>query len=180
MMEDEPREPPRQVWHFGLLVLVGLMIMASLALSKRPPILASFNNVAPAGRPPAGTVPPIGEDWSAVIHRSDWTPMAAKLLRRLGEGEGVRLGWVVREWSFLGLPLLAFRQGELAAFETDSYGYRLAGLTVEQQAAVERAGTPWFPWWRFAWGWLAVAAVAGFGWAELRWQARRREALGLI
>ena len=179
-MTGEMVEPPRQVAHFVLLVFVGFLTVASLMLSTRGPTLASLNNVAPAGAAPAGVVPPIGDDWSAVVHRSDWNPAAATALGRTGLGEGVRLGWVVRQWSFLGLPLFAFRQGELAAFETDAYGYRLVGLTPEQLAAVDRAGTPWFPWWRFAWGWLAVAAVAGFAWAELRWQARRRAILGLI
>ena len=173
-------EPPRQVWHFALLVLVGLTVVASLALSGRSPLLSSFNNVAPAGAPPAGVVPPIGEDWGTFIHRSDYRPAAAKLLGRMGEGQGVRLGWVVRQWSFLGLPLVGYRQGELAAFEENSGGYKLVGLTDEQRAAIDRAGAPWFPWWRVGWGWLAVAAVAGFAGAELRWQARRRAALGLI
>ena len=179
-VDDQAREPTRDVWHFGLLALVGFMIVASLVLSTRSPILASYNNVAVAGRPPAGVVPPIGQDWMTTIHRSDWRPKVALALGRTGKGEGVRLGWIVRQWSFLGLPLAGFRMSTLTAFETDEYGYRVIGLTVDQYAAIDREGTPWFPWWQVGWGWLAIAAVAGFAWAELRWQARRRAALGLI
>ncbi|WP_419809175.1 hypothetical protein [Sphingomonas sp.] len=179
--EHEPREPVRQVWHFALLALVGFMVIACLALSGRAPLLTSFNNVAPAGPVPAGIVPDYGDDWSVIIHRSDWNARAATLLGRTGEGNPLRMGWVVREWSFLGLPLFATRQGDLAVFKEDSYGYRLAGLTEDQRAAIERRGGPgWFPFWRHCWGWIAVAAVAVFAWAELRWQARRRAVLGIM
>ena len=114
-VDDQAREPTRDVWHFGLLALVGFMIVASLVLSTRSPILASYNNVAVAGRPPAGVVPPIGQDWMTTIHRSDWRPKVALALGRTGKGEGVRLGWIVRQWSFLGLPLAGFARPSTGA-----------------------------------------------------------------
>ena len=179
-MTGEGREPPRQVWHFGLLLAVMFVLLVSHLVSARPMMIASFNNVAPAGDlPPAVT--DVMDDWSAVIHRSDWKAPIARALGHAANDRRVRLGWVVREWSFMTLPLFAWRQSDLAAFREDLYGYRLLGLTDGQLGAIERSiGRPWFPWWRFAWGWLVIAALAAFIWAELRWQARRRALLGLI
>lgn len=176
---DEPREPPRAVAHFFFLVLVGFMVIGSLALSARPPILASFLNVAPGRAAPAGVADPV--DWSLTIHRSDWRPGVARLLGRIRTAPAPRLGWVVREWSFLGLPLFAIRQSDVSVYREDEVGYRLAGLTDAERQAVERAGgAGLFPFWRYVWGWIAVAAVALFAWAELRWQAWRRAILGIL
>jgi hypothetical protein len=180
-LSEELPEPPRQVAHFALLILVGFTIAGSVILSGRAVTLASFNNVAPGGPAPRALTPVSSDDWTVIIHRSDWKPPIAKLLGRDGAGQPPRLGWIVREWSFLSLPLVAYRQSDLAVFREDGYGYRLSGLMPDQIAAMKRSGQPpWFPWWRYTWGWLAVAAVAGFAWAELRWQAKRRQMLGLI
>lgn len=181
-MTQERDEPPRAVAHFGLLILVGFMVVASLLVSTRAPTLASFNNVAIAGPVPAGVkLTDYGDDWSVLIHRSDWRAPVAALLGHTTRGRPPRLGWVVREWSFLGLPLFATRQGDLAAVKEDEYGYRLVGLTNEEQAAVAAKGGPGlYPFWRYSWGLLAIAAVAAWVWLEFRWQARRRAALGLI
>lgn len=179
-MTGERPEPPRQVWHFPLLIALAFVILVSHLVSDRPMMIASFNNVAPVGDlPPAVT--DVIDDWSITIHRSDWNGPVALALGRTGDGRRVRLGWVVREWSLMTLPLFAYRQSDLAAFREDMYGYRLLGLTPGQLRVVATAtGTPWFPWWRFAWGWLAVTALGLFVWAELRWQARRRALLELI
>ena len=178
---SDTAEPPRQVWHFLLLVPVAFALLASALLSGRPVLLASFNNVALAGPAPAAVVPDFGSDWSAIVHRSDWRAPIAQALGHPDLRRPPRLGWPVRQWSFLSLPLGAYRQGPLLAAKEDGYGYRLYGLTDEQIGAIDRAGaTPWYPWWRYGWGWLVIACVAAFAWAELRWQARRREMLGLI
>ncbi len=180
MTEIEPREPPRQVWHFFLLAAAVIVITASHLVSARPLMISSFNNVAPAGDLPA-TVTDVPDDWSALIQRRVWKPPFAAMLGHHADARRIRLGWVVRGWSFMTLPLFARRQSDLAAFRETPYGYALFGLSTEQLRQVDAAGaTPWFPWWRFTWGWLVLAAVAGFGWAELRWQARRRAMLGLI
>lgn len=157
------------------------MVIGSLVLSSRPPTLASFNNVAAAGPLPPGFVSAYGDDWSLAIHRSDWKPDIAAMLGLPGKARTPHLGWVVREWSFLGLPLFAYRQSDLAVVREDEYGFRLAGLTDDEAHAIARAGSVrWFPFWRYSWGLLAAAFVAVWIWLELRWQARRRAILGLI
>lgn len=174
--DDDEREPPRQVWHFALIVLFGFAVIGSELLARRPLLYGAFNNVAPAGVAPATMRP---DDWSLTIHRSDWAPPIAMLPGHARADRPARLGWVVREWSLLSLPIAGWRQSNLAVFTEDGYGYRMAGLTPEQLRKAE-GGVGWFPWWRHLWGWLPFAALAGFVWAELRWQARRRELLGII
>lgn len=134
-------EPPRAVAHVAWLVLGGFMVVASLLLSERAPTLARFN-VAPGGPVPAGVPHVFGNDWSLVIHRSDWRPAIAKALGRTDEEQPLRLGWVVREWSFLGLPLFAYRPSGLAAYRTDRYGYRVSALIVDEVAAIRARGGP--------------------------------------
>lgn len=180
----EGREPTRQVWHFGLLVAFVFALIASHLLARRPLMVASFNNVAPAGALPASVRADLAawqlSDWSIVIHRSDWTPPVARLLGHTRAGPP-RLGWVVHQWSVLTLPVVGWRQSDLAVVLEDDYGYRLSALTPEQRAAVDKAGAVgWFPWWRVGWGWLPIALFAGFAWGELRWQARRRALLGVM
>lgn len=178
MSEDEGREPPRQVWHFALIVVAAFALLASAFLGSRPLLYGMTNNVAPAGTAPAGLWP---DDWSVTIARRDWNAPASALLGHGRPGRPARLGWVVREATLLSLPLGAWRQSDVAVFTEDAYGYRLAGLTPEQLADLDRRGAVgWFQWWRFVWGWLPLAAFAGFVWAELGWQARRRALLGLM
>lgn len=184
MIEEEPREPVRQVWHFGLLALVGLMVMASLALSARPPTLASMYNVVVRG-PLPDTGMAQYRVYNAWIPKTDWRPEIAARLGRTGAGAPPRLGYLVRQWTFLGLPLVAFRQGDFIAVREDARQYSLGGLYDEEDQALARqpGGKPGFglfPFWRFCWGWLAVAAVGVFAWAELNWQARRRALLGIM
>ena len=177
---DENAEPRRQVWHFALLVAFVWIVFASELLARRPVLYGLFNNVAPAGPAPRGVAPLFEEDWSAIVHRSDWSPPVARLLGH-DRRRAARLGWVVREASVLSLPLAGWRPGDQPALVVeDSYGYRLTGLTPEQLRAVTTRGLPPFPWWRCVWGWLPLAAFAGFAAAELRWQARRRELMGVI
>lgn len=177
-MIDDTAEPPRQVWHFALVVMFGFALVVSQFAGQRPLFYGMFNNVAPAGEAPAAMRP---DDWSLTIRRSDWSPALAALIGYTRPERPARLGWVVREGSLLSFPLFAWRQSELTVYTEDGYGYRMAGLTTEQRAAVERAGAVgWFPWWRHVWGWLPLAALAGFIWAELRWQDRRRALMGII
>ena len=177
MIDDLP-EPPRQVWHFALIVLFCFAVLISEAVARRPLLYGLFNNVAPAGKAPPELRP---DDWSLTIHRSDWNPLVATLLGHARADRPARLGWVVREWSVLSLPLAGWRQSDLAVFTEDGYGYRMAGLTEAQRADLDRRGLiGWFPWWRFVWGWLPIGALAGFVRAELHWQSRRRALLGII
>lgn len=174
-------EPPRQVGHFSLLIAAAFLLFISAFASGRPMALGGFNNVAVVGPPPAGMRFAWAEDWSVVIHSSDWRPAIAKALGRTGEEQGLRLGWIIREWSFFSLPLLAWRQSELTLVKQDAYGYQLSALTEEERRAIEqRGGAGPFPFWRYCWGLLVPLAVAGWVWLEFRWQARRRAAMGLI
>ena len=175
-------EPTRQVWHFGLLIPVLFAVITSHWLAARPLMIAPFNNVAFAGPAPRGLVSAYGEDeWSVVIHRSDWSPPVAAALGHTGPGRPPRLGWVVREWSVLTLPIAGWRQSALAVVAEDAYGYKLIPLTdAEQQALAARGAVGWLPWWRFTWGWLVIALFAGFVRGELHWQARRRAIMGIL
>ena len=179
--EDTTPEPPRAVAHWGLAIAAAFMVIASMALSARPLMFGTFNNVAPAGAVPSGVaLTDYGDDWSVIIHRSDWRLPIAAALGYLRE-RPARLGWIVHEWSLFSLPLFATRQSDLAAVKEDAYGYRLVGLTDAERAAVTAKGGPGvFPFWRYCWGLLAVAAVAAAIWLEFRWQARRRAVLGLM
>lgn len=178
MIEHDVTEPPRQVWHFALIVLFGFAVIVSQVAGRRPLLYGMFNNIAPAGEAPAAMRP---DDWSVTIRRNDWSPPIAALLGFTRPERPARLGWAVREASLLSLPLFAWRQSDVAAFTEDGYGYRMAGLTQEQRAALDRRGAVgWFPWWRYVWGWLPLAALVGFIWAELRWQDRRRALLSII
>ena len=175
-MTEEWREPTRQVWHFALLVFAAFAMILSQAVARRPVLYGAFNNVAPAGTAPASVAP---DDWSLTVHRSDWSPMVAGLLGHTRADRPARLGWTVREWSLLSMPLAGWRQSDLAVFTEDDYGYRMAGLTPDQHAALDHMAG-WFPWWRFVWGWLPLAAFGGFVLAELRWQDRRRALSGVM
>lgn len=182
--DQEPRAPVRQVWHFGLLALVGLAVMASVLLSARPPTLASMYNVvlrAPLPRTQMGQ----WRAYSVWIPKTDWRPPVAAALGRTGEGAPPRLGYLVRQWTFLGLPLVATRKSDLLVVKEDERQYSLGGTFEEEEQALARQpggrpGLGLFPFWRFCWGWLAVAAVGVFAWAELRWQTRRRALLGIM
>ena len=183
-IDPEVGEPTRQVWHFALLIAFVFVLVGSHLLGRRPLMIASFNNVAPAGQLPASVRADLAwwqtQDWSIVIHRSDWIPPVGNALGHTRKGPP-RLGWVVHEWSVLTLPVAGWRTSELAVVAEDDYGYRLSALTPEQRAAVDEAGAAgWFPWWRSTWGWAAIALFAGFVWAELRWQAKRRALLGVM
>lgn len=178
MSEDYQPEPRRQVWHFALLVPAIFAMLASQLLGARPLFYGAFNNVAPAGVAPASMTP---DDWTLTVHRSDWRPPIAASLGHTTPDRPARLGWVVREFSVLSMPIAGWRQSPLAAYREDAYGYRVAGLYADQLAAAARDGAAgWFPWWRFVWGWLPLLAVAAFVRAELGWQARRRDVLGII
>lgn len=189
---DEPAEPPRQVAHFALLILVGLMIVGSLALSRRPPTLASMPLVVHvADIPPHDALLQLGaytELYGALVPHTDWRPQVAALLGRTGDATDAppRLGYWVRQWTFLGLPIFARKEsGYSVYFDRPDY-IRAAPLSEEGLAQLEKqtgsrfwAGW-WFPFWRFSWGLLAVAAVGGWVWLEFRWQAKRRTLMGLI
>ena len=182
--DEEPLEPVRQVWHFGLLALVGLAVMASLVLSARPPTLASMYNVvfrAPLPRTEMGR----WRAYSVWVPKTDWRPEVAVAIGRTGEVEPPRLGYLVRQWTFLGLPLVATRKSDLLVIKENARQYSLGGMFEEEEQALVgqpdgKPGFGLFPFWRFCWGWLAVAAVAMFAWAELAWQARRRALLGIM
>lgn len=178
MTDAHGREPRRQVWHFALVILFGFAVIASELLARRPLLYGAFNNVAPAGVAPASMAP---DDWSLIVHRSDWNPPVAALLGHARADRPARIGWTVREWSLLSLPLIGWRQSDLAVFREDAYGYRMAGLTDGQRVALARTDAVGrFPWWRYIWGWLPLAALASFVRAELGWQARRRALLGIM
>ena len=181
MTADDAPEPTREVRHYALLILFMVTMIVSQFVAQRPLLYGLHNNVAFVGVAPADVVPDPGEDWSVMIRRNDWRPPIAALLGHGRSGRPVRLGWVVRQGSLFSLPLFGWRISELAVVTEDGYGYRISGLSPDQRAALERRGAiGWLPWWRLGWGWLPFAALAGFVWGELRWQARRRALLGIM
>lgn len=191
MTQDELPEPPRQVAHFLLLVAVAFLIIASVALSGRPVLRAGVPNLVHVADIPSraglAQLQNYTEAFGAVLPKTDWRPGIGRLLGRDGSAAGPpRLGYWVRGYSFLGLPLFARKEGGYSLYLDRPGSYRVVPLGDEGLDLLARqAGGRfwqgwWFPWWRFSWGLVAPLLIAAFVWAELRWQARRRGILGLI
>jgi hypothetical protein len=189
---DEPREPPRAVAHFALLVLIGFMVVISAALSQRPVTLASLPHIAHVADVPTHRTQEqlrwFVQSYGAWLPKTDWRPPIAAALGRNGDAPPgrLRLGYAVRVWTFLSLPMFAYKEGGYAVYLDQPGQYRALALSEEGLADLERetgrrfwAGW-FFPFWRYSWGLIAVAALAGFAVLELRWQARRRAILGVM
>jgi hypothetical protein len=191
-LSDDRREPPRQVGHFALLIFVGLLIVASLALSRRPPVLASLPHIAFVAEVPRhrheDQLAAFAQVYGAFIPKTDWRPDVAVLLERDRPQAmaRLRLGYWVRSWTFLGLPMFAVKEGGYTVYLDRPGHYRAVALGKTGEAElIKQTGSrfwgSWWPaYWRYCWGLLAPMAVGAWIWLELRWQARRRMAMGLI
>lgn len=192
-MSDELPEPPRQVAHFALLILVGFLIAGSFVLSGRPVMLASLPHIAFVADVPRHRHEDQLATFTAVagalLPKTDWRPPIAVALGKVGEVGTVRpkLGYWVRSWTFLGLPMFAVTEGGYAVYLDRPGYYRAVPLGEGGEAELIRQtggrrfwGSWLWSYWRHCWGLLAPIGVAVFAWAEFRWQAKRRAILGLI
>lgn len=103
-----------------------------------------------------------------------------------GEPAPVRLGYNYRTLSLLKLPLLAYRDLGFVLYDDNGMRQRMIPLDDDyMKLLAEEAGEPLgqgyaFPFWRYVWGWLIVAALAA---ALVSWrheEAAKRLALGII
>lgn len=182
-------EPRKQVAHYLLLVLSCLLITGSVLVSQRPITLANMPAVAMAGPVPDRADPArLGNyvrAYAAFVPNAGWRPQVRALIGGSGEGR-VQVGYSLRQVSFLGLPFFAYPEaGYVLAIDDGSYT-AIAALGKDGLAELERQTGVALPrisplaFLRYGWGWMLPALVALFVWFELKWQARRREALGLI
>lgn len=98
------------------------------------------------------------------------------------------LGYSMREWGILGMPLLAVKElGQVAYVERNdhegSWQVPLEGdgmdLLTKQIGRDPGAGFI-YPYWRHLWGWLFIAGVGLYAWLRMREIRRMRLEQGLI
>lgn len=186
----ERAEPRREVAHYVLLALSCLLIIGSVLVSLRPITLANLPVVAPVGPVPPKADPARLEAYvraySVLIPQTDWRPALRDAAGLTGRS-GVQVGYSLRQLSFLGLPFFAYPEaGYVLSLDDGGRYIAIAPLGSEGLEQIERETGATLPRFspltalRYAWGWLLPIMVALFVWFELRWQARRRAALGLI
>lgn len=181
---DEPRLP---MWHYGFLGFAAVMILLTNVVAHRSILLSNVPDVAHlADLPPkAATVALDRMTWAAFLPTSRLRPELAAQFLTPEDATTPKLGYSVRQVTFLGLPFWAYREVGEVLYTRSPNGFTLHWVGDEPVAALEEAsgekiavGT--FPFWLYGWGWLAVLAVALFGWFEWRNQVSRREILGLL
>lgn len=97
-----------------------------------------------------------------------------------------RLGYEVREWTFLGMPFGYYSELGYVAYNEDADELVAAPLIEPAwaQLASETGGDlrrkGGYPFWQSTWGWLFVAGLLLWAWLRHRWVVRTREEQGLI
>jgi hypothetical protein len=97
-----------------------------------------------------------------------------------------KLGYSVRETTFLGMPFWYETQYGHVLFFSSDWGVVAAPLTDIGQAALDKANgrdlraTSMVPWWNHLWGWLFLAGLALAIWLWHRRTVRWREENGII
>ncbi|ARS25870.1 hypothetical protein [Sphingomonas sp. KC8] len=99
---------------------------------------------------------------------------------REGANSPPMLGYSYREVALIGLPFVAYPELGLVLFDETPTGLRaypldaetLHGLEVEAGRSFTRDYS--FPFYRFMWGWLFVAALAAWLILQMRVKARTR------
>lgn len=97
-----------------------------------------------------------------------------------------RLGYLIREFSFLGMPIYAQRDPGFALYQKGTGAYRVLpldrdGLDLLAKHAGSHLETGYvFPVWEHSWGWLFVIGFLGVLGLEMRARARHRDAMGIM
>ena len=97
-----------------------------------------------------------------------------------------KLGYSVREISFLGMPFGYFTDMGPVVY-TESRWELVAAPLVDQawtqfdkEVGRDLRRGFFYPFWRHCWGWLFVAGIALWGWLRHRWVVGMRAEQGLI
>lgn len=161
-----------------LLAALALFLAANLYVTDRPWTLTSAPRVAEIAVLP---------DEPALAGVRRYTEVGSGLLpypsRRTPPAAGpmpLKLGWAYREVALFGMPMWGYPEGGLVTYLEMPQGIQVALIDAERAASLDRlAGAQYsslaFPWYRFVWGWLAVAVLLAIVRIGL-WEARREEA----
>ena len=184
---EEMRRPALQT---VLLAAIVMMIGSGILFLGRPVMLSNSPRIDYIADVP------VAADRARLINYIDaypyFVPQRASFLTRFAAATGgmaqdtPMLGYSVREVSILGLPLVGYTELGNVVAVADLSGVRATPISDEQLTELDRhAGSKlesgWvFPFWQHSWGWLALVATALVVWLELRFQADRRHALGVI
>lgn len=180
-------------------ILLGLFVLAlalAVVLSDRPLFYGSQDDVIPGSPLPGSKLPAdfirIVDNYGLHIPKFRRRPLLsldrdppAPSIDSRDDATPVRFGYSIIEGAAAGLPFrAATERGHVLYYETprefvvmpvtDDY-LRQVGVPMSKPLD---AGD--YSFWPHRWGWLFVIAALGIGWFELRAQARRRDALGLI
>ncbi len=160
-----------------ILAALALLLAANLYFTDRPWTLTSAPRVAEIAVLPDGPA-------LAALRRD--TEIGMGMLpypnRRTPPAAGpmpLKLGWAYREVALFGMPMWGYPEGGLVTYLEMPQGIQVALIDPERAALLdrltgERYASLSFPWHRFVWGWLAVAAL--LAWVRIgRWEARREE-----
>lgn len=184
--EDEPQLP---VYHYVLLAFVAILILGTNVFAQRSILLNNVPDVAHlADLPPAAGGEAKAREilaWGAIMPTSRLRPQFARALLPADAATGPKLGYSVRQVTFLGLPFFAYKEAGHVLYVRTPENFRIWPIGDDGVAALEKqiggkVDVGVFPFWQYGWGWLALLAVALFGWCEWRNQRRRRELLGLL
>lgn len=183
--DDEPRLP---TWHFLFLGVIALMILVTNAVASRSILLNNVPDVAHlADLPPkALEIAKQRTDYYGVfMPTSRLRPALAAGVLSADDWDTPRLGYSVRQITFLGLPMAAYKEAGEVLYRRKADGFHIYGVDVDGVAGLEKVSGETiavgiFPFWLYYWGWLAVIFTALFAWFEWRRQVRRREILGLL
>lgn len=104
-----------------------------------------------------------------------------------GEATAPALGYLVKEYTFLGMPMFFLPEAggysvythdtfELVAMPMTDYGLQLVNAANHRDV---RDGVV-IPFWNHLWGWLFVAGVAFWGWLQYRHIAKWRAETGIM
>ena len=102
---------------------------------------------------------------------------------REGPNSPPMLGYSYREVALIGLPFLAYPDMGFVLFDETPTGLRAYPIDaaylrlLESEAGVPLARDYGFPYYRFLWGWLFIAAIAAWVFLQRRAKARGRVVL---
>lgn len=185
----EDGEPQLPVYHYVLLAFVAILILVTNAVAQRSILLNNVPDVAHlADLPPAASGTAGARQvfaWGALIPTSRLRPPLARMLLPDDAATQPKLGYSVRQITFLGLPFYAYKEAGEVLYVRTPENFQIAGVGAGGVAGLEqelgqKLDVGIFPFWLYIWGWLAPLAVGLFGWFEWRNQRRRRELLGLL
>lgn len=171
-----------------LIGLVVLTVAVALVMSGRPFFPASTPRIHEIAQLPDGPamadVREYTEYGSGLLPYNRWE-QAERAPKDWEAPQPVKLGYAFREVSFVGLPLWSYKEYGIVTFMDTAAGYKIALMSDEQLALLERLtgrrhSNFVFPFWRYAWGWLIVLGILAAVLLHWREQRKWREREGYI